>query len=270
MRTKDFSVWQRLVIQPRLFRVAAFGRHRNHLFCVACGSDPDLNQLYLYWLNVERDACVSMVTRNGKCPHSYFCDSAASVGDSIVLFGGFDGTNFFPVVVEYSVRKACWLRSSWPELPRPLAGTIPVLDQHYLHLFSGTESRRYHSQDYQSCVLSVRLSSSHQPSSAWSSDVIPPPPRRASGAVLLHGHIVVVGGCEASESTFSSSCYALDVTSQKWLRLPSLTVARSEMALVVSNGFLVAVGGLSGDSHSKGSLLRRTDIELMRVEQPSG
>ena len=71
------------------------------------------------------------------------------------------------------------------------------------------------------------------------------------GAARLFNTVAVAGGSRSGR--LQSEVHVWDARSQKWLRLPDLTIPREQTSLVYFKGKLLAFGGFDKPDHSTSS-----------------
>jgi hypothetical protein len=169
-------------------------------------------------------------------PHSRGEVSAALVGDSIYVVGGFDTTGHTTALVErLNTRTGRWSASR--PLPQPLNHMNAVGFGGNLYVVGG------YSQPGDTSAGAVRSFWRYDPATdRWTAMPPAPLPRAAAGAAVL-GHRLYVAGGRSDTLTTISTLAIFDFDTGKWSPGPSLHHAREHVAGVGTDGAVWILGG---------------------------
>lgn len=169
-------------------------------------------------------------------PHSRGEVSAALVGDSIFVVGGFDTTGHTTALVErLDPRTGRWSTSR--PVPQPLNHMSAVSYGGKLYVVGG------YSQPSDTSAGAVSSFWRYDPAtSRWTAMSPAPLPRAAAGAAVL-GHRLYVAGGRSDTLTTISTLAIFDFDTGRWSLGPSLHHAREHVAGVAAGGAVWILGG---------------------------
>jgi len=169
-------------------------------------------------------------------PHSRGEVSAALVGDSIYVVGGFDTTGHTTALVErLDLRTGHWSTSR--PLPQPLNHMNAVGYDGKLYVVGG------YSQLSDTSAGAVHNFWRYDPATGrWAAMPPAPLPRAAAGAAVLGNRLYVAGGRSDTLSTISALAI-FDFDAGRWSVGPSLHHAREHVAGVAADGAVWILGG---------------------------
>jgi Galactose oxidase, central domain/Kelch motif len=169
-------------------------------------------------------------------PHSRGEVSAALVGDSIYVVGGFDTTGHTTALVErLNLRTGRWSTSR--PLPQPLNHMNAVGYSGRLYVVGG------YSQPGDTSAGAVRSFWRYDPATdRWTGMPSAPLSRAAAGAAVM-GHRLYVAGGRSDTLTTISTLAIFDFDTDKWSLGPALHHAREHVAGVAADGAVWILGG---------------------------
>ena len=254
LRTNDLNTWQRLSTPQHAAFCHGMVSHQHQLFLLLrLDEDQDLDlHPVLFRLStsdaVQDRAAAAQPTSafvwqrllNGRTPTQTHAPALFGWGHSLVLVGGRCQGESLSKVSEYSLSAGCWLEATdWPCLPQARQLQHPVILGSTIHLLGGAcyeKSLLVGKKPVFS--LNVNSGRRRQP---WQTGVIKQSPYTFHGACRLFGTVVIAGGISSRQKQVGT--FVWDTVSQQWLRLPDLTVPRTQASLVYYKGDLLAFGG---------------------------
>ena len=162
--------------------------------------------------------------------------SAARLGDSVYVVGGFDAAGHTTAEVQrLNLRSDRW--SSIKAMPEALNHMSAVGYRGQLYVVGGYASPGDTSTN------AVRGFWRYDPRTArWQAMPAAPIPRAAAGAAVLGHRLYVVGGRNDATAALSSLAI-FDFNTGRWSLGPSLAHAREHLAAVAAGGSIWALGG---------------------------
>ena len=240
IRTKNKQDWESLPPPPDTIMCHGMLSHNDRLFILSLpdsvNSHRHLSILELLKIN---DDLKWQKLPNARCPVKVWEPAFFGAGNSLVLAGGLSIQRRPQKCSEYDLHDNDWVTTtSWPALPHGAFGLQSVTVDNSVHLIGdGPFSPR-------NTIFSIDLRDG-RPASDWtgSTNALPNPPLSDCGVCQVHGNVVVAGGFDVVPKPH---VFVFDRRSRKWLNLPELTFARSNISLSFFGGSLLAIGGNMG------------------------
>ena len=163
----------------------------------------------------------------------------------IVLGGGEGGTDDIEVL--NLTQPFQWMKSN-KKLPKPMWAISLTISHDQLYIVGYDTSGGSYSTAYQLPIDSIISSTAQPPTSGQSVDwnKLPDAPHHHT-ALLPHSYPPVIIGGHDTQYVPTSDVAILDITKNKWNRLPSLSTARSYVAIVpISHESILIIGGTKG------------------------
>ncbi len=163
-----------------------------------------------------------------------------TVGNSLFVLGGSDGTNVLDEV--YSFNGISWNVRPDLRLPEPRVYGAAVTDGQRILILEGLQKQ----DDYRSALHSIWSIDSEQPGEGWTR--LPDCPcntRIAAGVVMLRNKIVLLGGLDAKPESPSnlSDIWSLDLSTNHWNHEGELPEGRRAMGVSAVGDDLYIFGG---------------------------
>ena len=186
-------------------------------------------------------------------PTKRYFTAAVCSGRSLIVAGGYDGSNSLATVEVLDTDTRQWIIAS--SLTRPLAeATISICGER-LYMLGGWNQTGRWTRSVLSCSIPELLQSCQtQPlagklqtapankSTIWRQ--VADAPHYHSSCANLCGQLVVVGGYEADENTSAITVY--NETTDSWEAMGNMPTARRRALVAILNGKMMVVGGYVG------------------------
>ena len=240
-RTRNKRDWEKIPSPPSTLDCYGMLSHNNRLFTLSEPNNWDRDRHLIIHELLDVDGHLEWrAVPNARCPVQRLRPAFFGVGNSLVLAGGDSSTISsapqLTMCIAYDLQGNYWNTATWPALPKPMTDPQSVVVSDCVFLM-GTSG----------CGLSLRtdvFSISIKDSRAAGDWIVNAPvPLPATLPIIdcachVHGNLVVAG----REGT-SLRAFVFDRSSDKWLKLPELSIVRRKPVLVHFGGSLLAAGG---------------------------
>jgi Kelch motif len=159
--------------------------------------------------------------------------TAAALGDSIYVIGGFDAAGrTVPTVEVYDIEADTWTRG--PDLPVAVNHAMSAVAEGTVYVVGG----------YLGPLSDPTGRTFALGQGGWEELPPMPEPRAAAGAAAVGPEIFVPGG--VGPTGLADSTPVLDIETRRWRTEPGLVVPREHLGVASFGGHVYAVGGRTG------------------------
>ena len=246
-RTQNKRDWEKIPSPPNTLYCQGMLSHNSRLFILSePPKTPYLDRhLMLHELLEVNGRLEWRAVPNARCPIQYLYPAFFGVGrlfpaffgvgNSLVLAGGRSSTKPWPTTCsEYDLHGNNWVEATtWPALPKQMTSPTSVVVGDYVYLIGGSDETSLSIKD----VFSISVKDGRA-AGPWLVNALPATPLDLCAACHVYGNLVVAGGANQSRSVF-----VFDSSSNKWLKLPELSIGRCRPNLVHFGESLVTAGG---------------------------
>ena len=204
-------------------------------------------------------------------PTKRYFTAAVCSGHSLIVAGGYDGSNSLDTVEVLDTDTRQWSIAS--SLTHTFTrATISICGER-LHMLGGWDQTGRDTHSVLSCSVPELLQSCQtQPlaeklqtapanqSTIWRQ--VADATHKASSGATLCGQLVAVGGCEAEKSTSAITVY--NETTDSWEAMGDMLTARRQALVAIPNGKIMVVGGWVVGSRV-GGLLGWTATDVVEI-----